>query len=646
MTARALDVICIGRAGVDFYGEQVGGRLEDMNSFAKYVGGSPTNTAIGAARLGLKAALITRVGDEHMGRFIRETLLAEGVDVSHVKTDPGRLTALVILGIRNKETFPLIFHRENCADMAISPDDFDRAFIASAQALLTSGTHFSTPGVDAASRAAIRHARASGTKVALDIDYRPVLWGLTGHGLGEERYVGSETVTTHLQSIVAECDLIVGTEEEIHVAGGTTDTLGALRAIRQISAAAIVLKRGPMGCAVFPDAIPDDIDDGVKGPGFPIEVFNVLGAGDGFMGGFLRGWLRDEPWETCCAYANACGAFAVSRHACAPSYPSWTELADFLANGSSHYRLREDRRIEQLHWSTTRTRDLPEICALAFDHRSQFEVLAREHGRPETEISRFKGLIWKAVRAAPEETARLGILCDDRFGQDVLDRATGTGHWIGRPIELPGSRPLEFEGAPDVAVTLREWPVEHCVKCLVYYHPDDPPDLRAAQDAQLRRLLTAARQTRHELLLEVITPPDSPVDSRTLANAINAIYEIGVYPDWWKLKPPDDDDAWRHITAAVQNHDPYCRGILLLGLEAPEQELAASFKAAASYDLCRGFAVGRSIFGPAARAWFAGEMSDRDATANMSGRFSRLIELWRGRSASGGSTWRRRRAAQ
>ena len=104
-----LDMITIGRSSVDLYGGQTGGRLEDMASFAKYIGGSPTNMAIGGARLGLKTAVITRVGDEHMGRFIRETLAAEGVDVSAVKTDPDRLSALVILGIRDSEQFPLIF---------------------------------------------------------------------------------------------------------------------------------------------------------------------------------------------------------------------------------------------------------------------------------------------------------------------------------------------------------------------------------------------------------------------------------------------------------------------------------------------------------------------------------------------------------
>src|SRR5690606_8280615 len=133
------DVITIGRASVDLYGDQVGGRLEDMRSFSKYVGGSPTNMAVGTARLGLKSALLTRVGDEHMGRFIREQLAAEGVDTSGIVTDPERLTALVLLGIRDREQFPLIFYRENCADMALCEDDIDPAVIAEARAAVRSG---------------------------------------------------------------------------------------------------------------------------------------------------------------------------------------------------------------------------------------------------------------------------------------------------------------------------------------------------------------------------------------------------------------------------------------------------------------------------------------------------------------------------
>ncbi|MES1161667.1 MAG: 5-dehydro-2-deoxygluconokinase, partial [Rhizobacter sp.] len=275
--------------------------------------------------------MLTRVGDEHNGRFVRETLAAEGVDVSQVRTDPKRLTALVFLGIRDRDTFPLVFYRDQCADMGLCTDDVDATFIGAAKVLLLSGTHLSQPQTYRACRTAMRLARAHGTKVVLDIDYRPVLWGLTSPGMGEQRFVPSDQVSAHLQTVIPECDLVVGTEEEIHIAGGSVDTLAALRRLRELTRAILVVKRGPMGCVVFEGAIPERLEDGQQGPGFPVEVFNVLGAGDAFMAGFLRGWLRGEPLARCCAFANACGALVVSRHGCAPAMASLEELAHFLA---------------------------------------------------------------------------------------------------------------------------------------------------------------------------------------------------------------------------------------------------------------------------------------------------------------------------
>ena len=140
-----------------------------MGSFAKYVGGSPTNTSIGLARLGLKSALITRVGADHMGRFITEQLEREGVDTSATHSDPERLTALVILGIRDREQFPLIFYRENCADMALDAGDIDAGLVRSANAILINGTHLSTASVFEASMKAVEIAKESGGKVTFDV---------------------------------------------------------------------------------------------------------------------------------------------------------------------------------------------------------------------------------------------------------------------------------------------------------------------------------------------------------------------------------------------------------------------------------------------------------------------------------------------
>lgn len=636
---RAFDVICVGRAAVDLYGEQLGARLEDVTSFAKYLGGSPANTAVGCARLGLKPAMLTRVGDEHNGRFVRATLAAEGVDVSHVITDERRLTALVFLAIRDRDTFPLLFYRDNCADMAIAPEDFDRAFIASSRALLVSGTHLSTRPTYDTCRTAMRYARAAGARVVLDIDYRPVLWGLTGLGLGEQRFVASDRVSAHLQTVVGDCDLIVGTEEEIHIAGGSTDTRAALARLRELTPATLVVKRGPMGCVVFSGAIPERLEQGVVGPGFPVEVFNILGAGDAFMAGFLRGWLRDEPLERCAAYANACGALVVSRHGCAPAIPSWEELQEFLAHGSPTRRLREDPELNHVHRATTRARRWPAVAVLACDHRAQLEALADEHRAPRDWIRTFKRLVAEGALRGAGDSPGAGVILDDRYGEDVLPMLTGRGWWIARPVEVPGSRPLALEAGDNVALALRAWPGEHIAKCLVLYHPQDDGALRAAQVAKLGALQQACEGTSHELLVEVLPPRGSAVDATTTATSLEQLYAAGVRPDWWKLPPADDPAVWSAVSAAIARHDRYCRGVVVLGLEADERTLDASFGVAARFPVCKGFAIGRSIFADAARRWFAGAARDADVIDEVAARYARLIALWqRARSSAAPET--------
>lgn len=624
--SKRLDVITIGRAGVDLYGAQVGGRLEDMGSFRKYIGGSPTNIACGTARLGLKSALISRVGDEHMGRFIREQLVREGVDVRGVATDPQRLTALVILGIRDEDSFPLIFYRENCADMALCEDDIDEALIAETRCVLATGTHLSHRRTEAAVLKALTLARKHGARTALDIDYRPNLWGVAGHGEGESRFVESAAVTARLQATLHLFDLIVGTEEEFHIAGGSTNTIAALRAVRAVSAATLVCKRGAKGAVAFEGAIPDSLDEGQSGPGFPIEVFNVLGAGDGFFSGLLKGWLDGESWPKALEYANACGAFAVSRHGCTPAYPSLEELTFFLKRGVIRPDLRNDAELEQIHWATNRKGDWSAMRVFAFDHRAQLEAM---EGYTPSKGGAFKELCLEAALQVQDGKPGYGILCDNRIGRRALHAASGTGLWIGRPCEWPGSRPLQLEPelGPDCG-GLEEWARENVVKVLCFCHPDDDAALRVQQEAEVKRLFVAARRNGLECLLEIIPSKVGPVDDTTTATLIEQFYAAGIYPDWWKLEPMTTRAAWTNAIGAIEAHDRHTRGIVVLGLDAPEAELAASFAVAASFDLVKGFAVGRTIFGAVARDWLAGRMDDDAAVAAMAERFRRLCGIW------------------
>jgi len=623
-----LDVITIGRASVDLYGQQIGSRLEDIGSFTKAVGGCPANIAIGTARLGLKSALVTRVGAEQMGRFITEQLAREGVDTQGIVADAKRLTALVLLAVEAEGVSPMIFVRTDCADMALAEADIDEGFIASAGAIVVTGTHFSTPNAEAAQLKAIRIAKAAGRKVVFDIDYRPNLWGLAGHEAGFSRYVQSDYVTSKIKPILGDCDLIVGTEDEVLIAAGETDLLAALKAIRAASAATIVLKRGAMGCIVYDGPIADDLEDGILGEGFPIEVYNVLGAGDAFMSGFLRGWLKGEPLATCATWANACGAFAVSRLLCAPEYPSWDELSYFLENGSPHRALRQDTELNHVHWATTRRGNWPSLMALAIDHRKQIEDIA---GEALDRIPAFKSLAVAAAKQVAGGRPGFGMLLDDKYGRDALFAAGSTEHfWIAKPIELPGSRPLQFEFSPDVGSRLTEWPVTHCVKVLCFFHPDDPAELRSQQIGTLRAAYDAARKVGRDILIEIIASKHGLIDDRTTARALAELYAAGLKPDWWKLEPQPSPAAWGEVDAVIEAHDRYCRGVVMLGLEAPIEELRTGFAAARTARTVRGFAVGRTIFADAAKAWFAGTMSDAEAVADMAEKFQTLVDAWEG----------------
>jgi 5-dehydro-2-deoxygluconokinase len=627
--AKTLDLVSIGRSSVDLYGQQIGSRLEDIGSFAKSVGGCPTNIAIGTARLGLKSAVITRVGNEQMGRFILEQLAREKVDTAGVGIDKDRLTALVLLAVEAEGVSPTIFYRSDCADMALDENDIDEALIARSRSIVVSGTHFSRPNTEAAQRKAIALARKHGGKVVLDIDYRPNLWGLAGHAAGFERYVKSEHVSGLLRSVLADCDLIVGTEEEIMIATGADSVLESLKAIRVLNpAATIVLKRGADGCIVYDGPISDDLEDGIVGRGFPIEVFNVLGAGDAFMSGFLRGWLRGEPLATAATWANACGAFAVSRLLCSPEYPTWTELCHFLEHGSSERALRKDAALNHLHWATTRRQVYPQMMALAIDHRSQLEDLAQDAATLKR-IPDFKVLAVKAARRVAAGRPGFGMLIDDKYGQKALFEAgAGKDLWVAKPIELPGSRPLQFEFSQDLGSRLIEWPVDHCIKVLCFYHPDDPAALKAEQMAKLTSAYEAARKVGREILIEIIASKNGPLEGDTVARALIELYDAGLKPDWWKLEPQVSSCAWEAIDRVIETRDPYCRGIVLLGLEAPIDTLREGFAAARAASCVRGFAVGRTIFAEAARSWLEGRIDDETAIADMAHKFGLLVDIW------------------
>jgi 5-dehydro-2-deoxygluconokinase len=572
--------------------------------------------------------MIARVGNDPLGRFVRATFQSEGVDARAVRFDDQRLTGLITLAIRKCDDFPRVFYYENSADLALSEGDIDSDLLCSTEVLLVTGTHFSRQNVDAASRKAIGIAKANGARVVFDIDYRPVLWGLAQHARGEQMFVKSERVSQHLQSILPSCDLIVGTEEELCIAGGSENLRESLDAMRSLTAAAIVRKRGAQGSLVYAGDIPRDLEDGISSAPFPVEVLNATGAGDAFLAGLLSGWISKKDWEMCCRFGNACGAIVVSRHACSASMPSAKELNYFLSSTNRPTRLWEDKTLEQLHWSTRRKRDWPQLTILAFDHRHQFQEAARRAGRGESCIRDAKSLIGKAWQKVAKSRKHIGAIIDEQYGGEFLEKVTGRGHWLARPIEQANVTPLEFVGGPNLGVTLKRWPQEHIVKCLVRYDFDCDPVVRATQDARLRELFLTCRGLERELLLEILPTAQCDNARFEIASVMQHLYEIGIMPDWWKIECPSCDTEWQQMTRVISECDAECRGVILLGKGAPLDELRESLQSARKHSICKGFAVGRSIFQGPVDSWFRGTCSDVECCEMIERNFVSLIEAW------------------
>jgi 5-dehydro-2-deoxygluconokinase len=327
---RAYDTFHMGRSGMDLYSNDIGASFVDIRSFAAYVGGSPTNTSVGCRRLGLRSALLTAFGEDPVGDFVAHFLTKEGVDISSSPRKPGRHTAAVVLGIEPPDKFPLVFYRDNCADIALTIDDVLAAPIARSRVFQYAGTNLSQEPSRSATLYAAEVARKAGTAVVLDLDFRPNQWH-------DPRAFG-----TAVRSSLHSADIVIGTEDEINAAM-LTDSHSVRMTDSQISdarvsgntaehvvkllglgPAVVVEKRGEAGCRIHRrEGKPEDV------PGFAVTVQNILGAGDAFGAGFLYGYVNGWDLRKAARLGNACGAMVVTRHGCSISMPFRDEVMAF-----------------------------------------------------------------------------------------------------------------------------------------------------------------------------------------------------------------------------------------------------------------------------------------------------------------------------
>lgn len=329
---KTFDVITMGRSSIDLYSNDIGAPFEQISSFAAYVGGSPTNIAVGTQRLGLKTALLTAVGEDKVADFLLHFLQQEGINISYIPQRPHARTSAVILGIEPPDTFPLVYYRDNAADMLLTIDDVLAAPIADANILEISGTGLSREPSRSATFFAAEQAQKSGTKVVLDLDFRADQWF-------DPRAFG-----VYVRALLPLVDIALGTEEEINAAmlqdpadieirdqqisaptirGDIEQNIKTMLAGAQ-GLEALVAKRGSQGVTVHTSTETTAV------PGFPVEVYNVLGAGDAFAAGFIYGQLKGWDYYKSGRMGNACGAIVVTRHGCANFMGYEDEVLEFI----------------------------------------------------------------------------------------------------------------------------------------------------------------------------------------------------------------------------------------------------------------------------------------------------------------------------
>jgi 5-dehydro-2-deoxygluconokinase len=324
------DLITVGRANMDLYSTDIGAPFEKVRHFEAMVGGSPTNIAIATARLGLTTIAFTGVGEDRVGDFIVDYLRGEGVVTDHVARIPGKLSSLALLGVEPPSRFPLLFYREDPADIHLTVGQAANLPLDSTSALQLSGNAFSRGSCAEAAAWLGFEAQRNGLTVFMDLDLRPSDWA-TPAAFG-----------TTLRPNLANVDVVIGTEEELMAAlaadpehvmtGGRVgvedvarlDGLVAEVVAREGLPDAVVVKRGPRGASLF------GADGVVDVPGFGVDVVNTVGAGDAFASGLITRRLRGDDWYRALRYANACGAIEVTRHGCSAAFPRPEEVATFM----------------------------------------------------------------------------------------------------------------------------------------------------------------------------------------------------------------------------------------------------------------------------------------------------------------------------
>lgn len=325
------DVITYGRSSIDLYSANIGAPFVEIESFNAYVGGSPLNIAVGTRRLGLKSALLSAVGEDQVGDFLLHFLKKEGVETRYVPRKADARTSAVVLGIEPPDNFPLVYYRNNCADSKVTIDDVISARIGQFRLLELSATALNVEPTRSAGFYAAEEAGKYDVPVLIDLDFRADQWhdprafGVTVRAFLRGCTFALGTEEEILATMLSDPEQILIKNQQISAPEIRGDVNAAIKEIMSLGLEALIVKRGAAGSSVI-------LKSGqvIDVPGFPVQVMNILGAGDAFAAGFIYGYLKGWDYYKSCRMGNACGAILVTKPGCSNFNPTLEEVNAFV----------------------------------------------------------------------------------------------------------------------------------------------------------------------------------------------------------------------------------------------------------------------------------------------------------------------------
>lgn len=598
-STHAVEILSLGRTYVNLESEQIGCSLKTAQSFKKAISGTVTLVSIGLARLGRYCALLSKIGSDLLGEYIKETLAAEKIDPTLLLTDPSHAT---LIGLNNTAFY------EHHSLLELQENDIDPKMIGHAKALFLTTELFFDKTSQPAARKAIIAAKDNQTKIILALE----LWPTLGHTCPSSQ---------SLETILPFCNLIFGYEEEFQAFANTRNTYKALIHLRKLTDATIVIK-----CAkesyVFEDAITDHWKLLPRHAQLDLTQFASLHEYAAFIAGFIDVWLKREPPANALKQAILCQQLTETT-------PQHLGLPTEKMLRHKELKEKKPAYFKHLHYTSTRHISATPQCLLSFGYHSQWQKIASSFNASEDMIQKAKALIMQSLCSLNEQQTPIGLIVDENPGNELIRIPIPSQAMFARSIELENEIPLRFATTQDFSHTLLKWPSEHIAKISITYHPDDKYVTRAEQEAMLLSLYQACHDTNHALLVDIITlSTNSLITASTLSHIMQRFYELGIYPDWWQFASPADQRSWDSIHRVIEDHDPDCLGVFIQMPTIAIDQINIILDQIIKQPLCKGVVIGKTLIQPALEQWLSQKIADHIFIEQIKPLFQQITALW------------------